>query len=380
MARSASVLLIDDGELDLVRSMLDDLKIDYVSLRGSKAEPPFPKPDKLLVTTAPLAAELQLRRKRAERPRETPQAMWLAMVRGHTKMQRHTLRQAGFDMLIPESVHPGALLLILRRALFDGADTERGIRVAVGQEIVVATKLRRHNAILLDLSPSGCRLLTDRSLSPGTQLGLRLPVPDQSWLNLKGSVVRVGPGQPEGGKPNEDAVGVRFHAFKPSQKEKLKAILRERLAGPASLTRPVTPSTRGPETSPSVAKSTQEPVHVVYEEEVTAICDGATRALVGRDLCENGLEVRRNPHLRVGQRVRLALHGDRRQEPFLIEAHVERELEKGMWLKFDYMDSAARDRLVQLIRSLPKIHSFEEDTPTFTAVLAQLLGRPKASR
>jgi hypothetical protein len=390
VAERPTVLLIDEGELALIRGMLDDLGVQYTWLRKSRISGPIPQPQCLLVTTATFAMELRLRRERSVEEGAT----WLALASPGSRTQRGVLRQAGFDLLVPFNVHPAALLLLLRRAVFDGADTQRGLRVAVGQPITISSRLRHHKAILVDLSASGCRLLADRCLMPDSRIGLRIPAPDGQTLVLKGRVVRAGPGLREGGAAHQHAIGVRFEPYGIAQRERLKAVLRERLSGPAELSdptgvriaaplarpapAPATPSASAPVAVPGAAAAARElgsaPLRVAFQREVTLISGARTRALLGRDLSESGMRVEPCPGLTDGQRVQLALHGDQREEPFLIAARVQRdEGRRGLVLRFENTDARTAERLRRLLRGLPEIQRFEEDTPTYPAVLAQLL-------
>jgi hypothetical protein len=54
------VLLIDDGELDEVRGLLEDLAVDFLHVRGPSVPDEVEEPACLLVTTAGRALTLQL--------------------------------------------------------------------------------------------------------------------------------------------------------------------------------------------------------------------------------------------------------------------------------------------------------------------------------
>jgi hypothetical protein len=347
MSTRPTALVIDEGELDLAACLLEDLGVGFARLRGSKVPRPLPYPKRLLLTTAPLAVALGCRRVRGA---STEPPFWMAFVRGSIKSQRAVLRQAGFDYLIPERVHPAALRLLLQRALFDGEPTQRVARVALGREMMFSSGLRRHRALLVDISPRGARFLTE------------------------GRVVRTAAGPREGGSEHETAVGVTFGSIRDERRAQLKALLRDHLLGPAEYA-----GARHGDTVPGGEASTHggEPERaprVVYECEVAAMLGNETRALVGRDLSEKGLRVEPDPALRPGECVRLAIPGTRREDPLLVDAHVERDDgERGIVLLFDWMDPASLARLRRLMETFPRIHRLKDDTSTFTAVLAGLL-------
>jgi hypothetical protein len=366
-AETTALVIDTAGELALVRAMLDDLKVHCLHLRGSKHDT-LPHARRLLVTTGPLAVELGLSRSRGTQP----EATWMACVRGRSKTQRARLRQAGFDLLVPENVHPAALLLLLRRALYEGENTQRSTRVAVGEDVSYGTALRSYRALLVDLSARGCRMLTDRRWPLGRKLQVKLPVARglRRTVTLHGQVVRVAPAARDGGTDQQLCVALKFAALEGREREQVREILRERVAGPAS---------RDLETeeTPTLGRLLDSDAPARYEREVTAICRDGTRTLLGRDLCAEGLHVERGAKLQPGERVRVALHGAAREEPFLVEAHVDRDDGPAGWfLCFDAVDSEAQRRLERLMLDLPRIHRLD-DTPTHTAVVAQVL--PKKS-
>jgi hypothetical protein len=352
-----------ESELALVRAMLAELGADCAHRRGSKHDM-LPQPRKLLVTTGSLAVELGLSRSRGS----APAATWMACIRGRSKTERARLRQAGFDLLVPENVHPAALLLLLRRAIYEGENTQRSTRVAVGEEVVYGTALRSYRAVLVDLSARGCRLLADRTWPVGRRLAVRLPASHglRAPLTLRGQVLRVEPASRDGGGDQQVCVALQFPMLDERGRERMREILRERIAGPV----------RGPSSSddtPTLGRVTAPDGPARYAREITAICRDGTHTLLGRDLSPEGLRVEQEAPLRAGEKARLALHGPAREEPFLVDALVERE-EAGWFLRFVRLDAEAQARLASLIGDLPRIHRLD-DTPTHTSVVAQLLGR-----
>jgi hypothetical protein len=296
----------------------------------------------------------------------------MACVRGRSKTQRARLRQAGFDLLVPDNVHPAALLLLLRRAVFDGENTQRATRVAVGEDVVYGTALRSYRGLLVDLSGRGCRMLTDRRWPLGRKLQVRLPLAHglRRAVTLHGQVVRVEPAARDGGTEHQLSVALQFEPLVGREREEVRQILRERLAGPAARATSGGPPTLGRLPDPAAPAR--------YEREVTAICRDGTRTLLGRDLSPEGLHVERGAKLRAGEKVRLALHGAAREEPFLVEAHVQRDDGMAGWfLQFDSVDADAAGRLGRLMADLPRIHRLDDETPTHTAVVAQLLSNKR---
>ena len=48
-----------------------------------------------------------------------------------------------------------------------------------------------------------------------------------------------------------------------------------------------------------------------------------------------------------------------------------------MALLFDWMEPSARARLAKFIETLPRVHRLQDDTPTHTAILSELLSGVK---
>lgn len=123
-----SVMVIDDGELEDVREVLDELEVEYCWIRPACAEGVKTQaPSRLLVTTARHALRVApMEAERACRPTR------MAVLDDGAKSVCDALRQRGFDTLVRRPVHPVALRLLLLRALFVGEERRVAKRVAVG--------------------------------------------------------------------------------------------------------------------------------------------------------------------------------------------------------------------------------------------------------
>ncbi len=104
-----------------------------------------------------------------------------------------------------------------------------------------------------------------------------------------------------------------------------------------------------------------------------ALSEGAAYALLGLDLSEGGMRVERNAELAVGDHLRLAIHP--RTEPFLVEAVVVRDDgDRGLALRFDWVEPGAKEELRELVRGLPMIEVLEEGEVKAT-IMSQILPR-----
>ncbi len=363
MQAGDATLLIDDGELEGARALLDELGVEYRTWRGSKFEPPIAIPAhvRILITTARLALALDTRR-RPEHLRST----WLAYVQGEARTQRAALRRAGFDVLVPFDAHPVAARTLLLQALFLGQDQQAVPRFSVGSGVRYRVGWgRAREGVLVDLSMDGCRLMGWERARPGSRVRLSLPSPETGRpVRLTGRVVRSDLGAREGGQPGQYALGVRFQGLGTQAQLGLAELLRERAYGPAAWSPRSNPSpgedVRAAGPSPRQERRTPRGV---YERSVEAMCAGATRALLARDLSARGLRVEPTNRIDVRERLRLALYGCATGEPLLIDGHVERDDgDRGLLIHFDSIDDRTQERLAGMIASLPKIRRLADDS------------------
>jgi hypothetical protein len=426
----ASVLVVDDGELQDVRALLQEFGTEFVHLQGQDIPEEIEDPKTLLVTTARRAVCLRYRSS-GVRPRPPVR---IAVCTGSSKTQRSILKRAGFDYLVRRPVHPAALRLLLLRALYHGKEKRHSTRFAFGQIVNYRTTFRRRKAMLAEISAYGARLLTRNHLTPGTQVLIQLPreVAGGRSLELRCRVVRVEQGDREHAAEGDLSVGLRFDHLDDEAKGRLRKLLVELYWGPVMLPdaatapeeSPIRPGVAGP-IEPGTEQRTDAPAHsapastdpqarepettsvagdestgieekegsdgepehsprrrhprLAFDREVIAMCPEATRVLVGRDLSRGGMRVEPHPKLTIGDRVRAALYADAGDDPFVVEARVVRDdAELGLALRFDWMDADAERQLDQLLEALPSIQSLEP-SDTVPVVLTELVPEPEKS-
>jgi hypothetical protein len=345
MAPIPSVAMIDDGELDDVVGLLHDLGLEPARQRGGAADSPLPRCRDLLIATARRA----LRATPApEVPREASPVR-IAVVENDSPTLRAQLRERGFDFLVRRPVHPTALRLLLLRALYRGPERRREERLPIGLSVRYQEGSRRRSAVLADLSPGGCRLLSRHGVPPGAALRVELPTPsgDEVPLVLCGRTLRERPGL-EGAGAGEIAIGVVWDPLPPADRARLDALLAHR-----------TPSLDA--TSGRAAKQTgnrRRHPRRSFPRKVVALMEEASGVLMGRDLSMGGIRVEPQPGLEPGDRLRLAVYTAARQEPFLVEATVVRDDgELGLALAFDALAPDVATRLEALVAALPDIES-----------------------
>ncbi len=220
------VLLVDDGELEDVRNFLDEFGIEFAHLRGGAVPSRLDPPRDLFLTTM----------RRAKLARAWPHAsdgslrpVRIAIVEEDSPTARAVLRRLGFLYLVRRPVHPTALRLLILRALYRGDERRSEARVPVGFDISLRSGMRRRDALLVDLSLGGCRLIADRALPAGAKLSLHLPgelLEDQD-LTVPGQILRCerdAQALADGGF----RIAVRFHDLPGATRDALTRFLTRR--------------------------------------------------------------------------------------------------------------------------------------------------------
>ncbi len=399
MAARQALLVLDDGELDDVVALLNELGIELTHLRGGVIPAQIAPPTRLLVTT-PRRAMLA-----KDWPRGEP--LRIAVVTEDSNTLRAMLRRVGFDLLLRRPIHPYALRLVLLRALYVGEEKRREERIPVGVEVSFRTGFRRRKALLADVSPRGCRLLSEQALSAGARITLALPKElSATGLSLPTKVVRVS------AKPEVDGryeVGLAFESLSKERHQQLRALLKQlsdaagiedpralaaktagRAAaaaqplanGPAGATAPPTvrptPTAKlPPGARQSVARAPialpprrdaaaedaesdrRKHQRGVFEREVAKLDDEASSVLLGRDLSIGGMRVEYHPNLRLGDLLQLALYVSPREEPLVVKARVVQDAGSGLGLAFEGVDPELAARLERVVARLPIVESLQ---------------------
>jgi hypothetical protein len=423
MAASVQVLLLDDGELDDIHKMLEELGVGYGRVRGGAIVDNTPAPSNLLISTPRRIDAVHLPKTGTP---EGDALTRIVVVNEDSTTLRARLREVGFDYLVRRPVHAEALRLLVLHCLYAGDERRREPRVPVGVEISFRTGLLPRRATLADLSTRGARILSRWPLEPGRRITVTIPesagIPEQ--ISLKGRVIRMsldehlGPDGPYG-------AAVAFDEVDAATRHELEWILEERARGPATL-RPdgsargavvdetpadldppeigaddlrhdlavtvdvsveeqddtqalsdddvgelfetPTPEVAAPSMSPRSESSSngQDDRRTVsrhsYDRKVPAFGDRAMRVLVARDLSMGGMRVERDSGLEMGDRVHLAIYGAADEEPFLVWATVARDDgDRGMALVFEDVHEVVARQLEAVVADLPAVESLHDN-------------------
>jgi hypothetical protein len=216
MPAEPALLVLDDGELSDLVTLLNELGLEFAHLRGSAIPPQIAPPQRVIVTT-PRRAMLT-----KDWPRSKPYR--IAVVTEDSNTLRAMLRRVGFDLLLRRPIHPVALRLVLLRALYAGEEKRREERLAVGYDVQFRSGFWRKKALLADISQRGCRLLAEQALAAGTRINLPLPKEiSADGLTLPCKVVRVG------AKPEADGrieIGLAFENLSKEKQLAVRNVLR----------------------------------------------------------------------------------------------------------------------------------------------------------
>lgn len=411
MARGPSVLLLDDGELDDIQHLLEEVGVPFARVRGGAIVDGTPPPSDLLVSTP---RRIEAVRKISDASDAT-QPIRLVVVEEDSTTLREQLRRNGFDYLIRRPVHPEALRLLVLRCLYRGEERRREPRVAVGFEVTFRTGLMTRRAVLADLSVRGCRLVAESSIDAGRRIRVNVPEALETGdpVAITGRVLRVDRPK-EAGRSHLYSAAVVFDDTSGDAREALEILIEDLSLGPATLRRTSRPAAaRAPSPAgetpqppaaggkPSRKSAGEDPIEVelrvqgsradpglgdmegdrrarrrvTYSNTVPAFGKRALRVLVGRDLSVGGMRIEPLPGLDIGDRLHLAIYGDAGESPFLVWATVMRnDGDSGMALAFDALDRAIGDRLDRLVGSLPSVESLHDtETEAMGTVVSEVL-------
>lgn len=396
-----SILILDDGELADVAELLEQLGEPFVHLRGGAIPARVEPPTRLLVATA----------RRATVTSEAlpgagglgrPRAIRIAVVDEDSNTLRSRLRRLGFDWLVRRPVHGQALRLLLARALYDGRERRHQDRLPVGTPVCVRAGLRRREAMLLDLSRSGCRLLMPQRITPGSRITIHVPdaAVTRRTMSLRARVVRCHADGEE-----SHLVGVRFERISQGTQIHLQRLLEERARGPAALPAPprgrkakgwrkalagaprATPrDSRTPADAEGNAALRLEPsspgerrkhARGAYRKVVSGVAEASPLALVGRDLSAGGMRIDPHPDLREGDRLALDLYGGPEEEPLRVRGQVIRDAgHDGLAIAFDPLSGEIHQRIEGLVAGLPSVEALAtSETDALGSIVSHIVER-----
>jgi len=230
MSQSVSVLLLDDGELDDVQSLLESMRIPFGRVRGASIVPGMQGPSHLLISTPRrIEAVTAVRDDRLE----GNEPVRIMITSEDSNALRTQLRSVGFDYLVRRPVHPEALRLLILHAMYTGEEQRREPRVAVGFDVTFKSGLIPREGTLADLSMRGCRLLANRIVDVGKKIKIQIPeaLGASEILSLRGRVIRA-TFDKDLGRSGLFSLAVLFEKYSAEVRNELEWVIEERSKGP----------------------------------------------------------------------------------------------------------------------------------------------------
>jgi hypothetical protein len=392
MPKAPAMLVVDDGELNDIVALLDQMGVEFAHLRGSAIPPQVTPPTRVIVTTARRAMLTK------DWPRSSPYR--IAVVTEDSNTLRAMLRRVGFDLLLRRPIHEVALRLVIVRALYAGEEKRREERVPIGLEISFRTTFRRKTALLADISQRGCRLLGD-PLTAGSRFTLAVPKELASdGLSLPCKVVRVS------ARPDSEGryeMGLAYENLSKEKAAEVRALMKRvseaagmddpRVFGAKPAARPAapTPPAAAKPAPPVAAKPALKPPiglrpklppprrlpppprveaagnptdrrqhpRGAFPKQVARLDAEAESVLLGRDLSVGGMRVEYNENLQVGDVVELAVYASPREEPLMVKARVSHDTGDGLGLAFEGLDPNDAARFERLVARLPSVEALQ---------------------
>ncbi|MFK7896856.1 MAG: PilZ domain-containing protein [Myxococcota bacterium] len=389
----SEILLLDDGELDAVAGVLEEMGLAFTRLRGGQIEEDIAPPRDLLIVTP--------RRLERVRPGSPPESdsgrpLRIVAVQEDSPAMRRRLRRSGLHLLVRLPCEAETWRLLIRRSLYQGEERRTDPRVAVGSKINL-NSANPSATTLLDLSNRGCRLQTEEPLAVGDPVAFSITEADHegaSPLHLRGKVRRL---VAESGSERITLAVVFDADLDTASRTGLTELINRWAGGPASLgakpssAMPTIPACQLPslpdlilddETDPPVSGAADvliEPADAsaapgipeetdrrsqtrgAYAAPLRAEGESGALVLIGRDLSAGGMRIERHERIALGDTFELALHGPTPGKPFRLHARVSRDDgDDGFGLVFEGIERETAAELEKLVAHLPDVESLED--------------------
>jgi hypothetical protein len=370
-------VVIDDGELDDVVRVLAELgvKTERQSPNTGSILPSWIPPQQLLIVSAKRALTLRLPLN------STSQGfVSIAVADSYARMTCSTLSRLGYQFAISRPIHPLAMSMLFRQAIFPDDDR----RVARREVLCCSMRWwygwqRKRSGLIVDVSPGGCQLLVRGAVSRGTQIKIRVPgaVAGGRGFTLAGKVLRSSPGN--GGT----TLGITFAPLSAKLQGRLQQVLA--LPAPSRMTEEtmfseddVVPADSVKTTGDGPLRDRRQNWRVAMHQEVVALEQGSgrvTHVLVSSDLTVDGMQVEAHPSLVIDEQLDLAFFGGTEGIPLIVSAVVARDDGRsGWWLRFVGATPEVHLQLVEALDRFPPITRLDESEPESGRVVLGQVG------
>ena len=346
---TASVLLLDRGELEELHELLVAMRVDCTRMAvgpgmGLETLRALPR---VLITTAPIAASLPI-----PVSHTSAGVVTMAIAESESNTLRGLLRKNGYRYVVPRSVHPETLRILIAECLHGGPARREVPRRALGCPVECRLGPERFTGWVLEIAANGCRLESPVDVAPGARLELRFPPlwAGASRIRLNGCVIRAGKGGL--GTGVDASLGILFDPPRAAVAARLAQLVERVESGPVAPPRDVP--------VPSLAATLKRAAERRYGARFPhrgeiLVLEGsvAAQVLVGRDVSKAGLGAEFHPLLALGDRLQLALPDADRGMPLVIPAEIIRHDEAlGVGLRFVEPEQDLHEQLEQWIAAL----------------------------
>jgi hypothetical protein len=385
-APAPEALVIDDGELDDIVSILGELGTEpsRESPDSTFSVVTWVPPSRVLVVTARRA--LLLRLPLHSQPEDF---VAIAVTDSNARTVSAAMHRLGYRYVIRRPVHPMALRALFRQAISQDAGRRRADRETFGCDVGWRIGWRRRSGAMIDVSSRGCQLLARECADVGSRVKIRIPseAAEGPAFTVAGRVSRCTAARGGG-----TVLGVEFEKLSAQIEERIHRVVAARECGPVRLKAAPAAAEAGMGPGPSQgavragcedgpragnANRRRRP-RIAIRQEVVALDLHAAEVkhlLMGCDLSPEGIRVEPHPELTIDGRLRIALFDSADAEPLTLYALVARDDgPRGWWLRFVGLDLEARARLKRAMKATPSLESLEDPEPGPTwAMLGQVL-------
>ncbi len=369
MAGPPSVVLLDDGELERVRVLLERLGVEFALCRRVADAAAVPRARDLLISSGRRALAMP---ELGERPESEAPPLWLCIHGQDFDELRAKLRALGVSYLVNSAVDQESLRLLIEMLLHGQSDRRTGSRLPIGCEVSVRVDRVVQFGKLLELSRGGARLRTESALEVGDRVDVELPLElrGQALASLSGRVARSEPCPGPAGRIGF-SIAVELEPLAPEAALELDAILSG-----------ANPATRISALAEPRKRERRRTERRAYRRRVAALSAadaGTPRVALGHDLSVAGIRIARQPGLLKGMRVAIGLYGAEGGGPLTLDAEVVADHgPRGLGLAFQRVSAEQKLVLEKLVAALPQLESLGNDGDAGRALVVSSVLAQKA--
>jgi len=338
-----AVFLDEDGELDDLRRLLDEIGVSHCDARRATVGERVP----LLISSTRSARALAAGR--AEAPARTL----------HAVIVDEAAELAGpGDLLLLRPIETDVLRLLTRPGRQIALERRLSTRVALGVPVKVSVGEDRREVVVSRVSIGGCGLISPAPLRVGARV--RIDLPDElsapRHLVLHGEVLSARPVTTSDGHTFD--VSVAFDELDIVDRVTLRALMaRHAIDFRPSTEGPSLRGERGLRRRANAADGDRRRIaRRRFQRRVMGVCEGVAHVLMSRDLSVEGLRVEAANGLAPGDDLVLAVLGEVGATPLITEAVLDRcDESDGMFVRFGPLAPEDAKRLETLIELLPPL-------------------------